>query len=82
MIARNSLSPIIGSLFHPTYMLVNAIILGKIEVDPVKCEAAGNDEYHPDCIGADVYLSAFGLGSSTMSIILLASGICFTIGLS
>jgi hypothetical protein len=82
MISSYSFSPIIGSLFHPTYMLVNAMILGKIEVDPVKCEAAGNDKNHADCIGPDVYLSAFGIGSSTMSIILLASGICFTIGLS
>ena len=81
-IARNSFSPIVGSLFHPTYMLVNAMILGKIKVDPAKCAAAGNDKNHPDCIEADVYLSAFGIGSATMSIILLASGICFTIGLS
>lgn len=82
MILRNSIYPIIGSLFHPTYMLVNAMILGQIKLDPKKCEAAGNDEYHPDCINAEVYLSAFGIGSSTMSIILLASGLCFTLGLS
>ena len=82
MIFRNSIWPIIGSLFHPTYMLVNSMILGKLELDPEKCEAAGGDEYHPDCIGSEKYQAAFGIGSSTMGIILLASGICFTIGLS
>ena len=52
MIFVNSISPIIGSLFHPTYMLVNAMILGQIKLDDQKCAAAGNDEYHPDCISA------------------------------
>jgi hypothetical protein len=63
-------------------MLVNAVILGNIVVDPVKCAAANNDPYHQDCVSAKTFVSAFGLGSSTMSIILLAPGLCFTIGLS
>jgi hypothetical protein len=30
MIMNQSVWPIIGMLFHPSYMMVNAVILGKI----------------------------------------------------
>ena len=63
-------------------MLVNAIILGQIKVDQQKCDAAGNDIYSSDCINATTFVAAFGLGSATMSIFMLAPGLCFTIGLS
>lgn len=63
-------------------MLINAIILGQIKVDPEKCNAVGNDIYNYDCISAKTFVSAFGLGSATMSIFMLAPGLCFTIGLS
>jgi hypothetical protein len=46
MIMKQSIWPIVGFIFHPTYMLVNAVILGNIVVDPVKCAAANNDPYH------------------------------------
>jgi Na+-driven multidrug efflux pump len=70
-IMRQSVWPIIGSLFHPTYLLVNAIVLGRITCNPGE-----------ECIKAETYLAAFGLGSSLMSIVLLASGICFVLGLN
>jgi Na+-driven multidrug efflux pump len=54
-------------------MLVNSIILGKIECDPE------GDGY---CLSAKTYLAAFGLGSSLMSILLLASGLCYVLGLN
>jgi len=52
-------------------MLVNSIILGKVECDP-----------EDDCVSAKTYLAAFGLGSSLMSILLLASGLCYVLGLN
>lgn len=70
MIQDQSVWPIIGFLFHPSYMLVNAIILGNIQCKP-----------EDGCITAKTYLAAFGLGSSLMSIVLLATGLCFVFGL-
>jgi Na+-driven multidrug efflux pump len=70
-IFKQSVWPIIGSLFHPSYLLVNSVILGQIKCDPTET-----------CIPAKTYLAAFGLGSSLMSIILTASGLCYCIGLS
>jgi len=40
MIADRSMWPIVGSLFHPTYMLVNAKVLGGMDPDAALC---GND---------------------------------------
>ena len=62
-------------------MMINAIILGQTKVDDAKCQAAGNLATHPDCISSKDYVAAFGIGSATMSIILLATGLCFTLGL-
>ena len=62
-------------------MMINAIILGQTNVDPEKCKAAGNIPTHPDCIDSKDYVAAFGIGSATMSIVLLATGLCFTLGL-
>ena len=70
-ISKQSSWPIIAALFHPCYMLVNSIVLGKI-----KCVS---DDV---CSSARTNLAAFGLGSSLMSIILLASGVCFCLGLN
>lgn len=61
--------------------MVNAIILGKIKMDQEKCKIAGGEPCHPDCISSKDYVAAFGIGSATMSIILLATGLCFTLGL-
>lgn len=80
MIAERSLWPIIGSLFHPVYMMVNARVLGGIHVDSELCAALSADD--PSCISAKRYLAAFGLGSSTLSIVMIATAMCFTIGLS
>lgn len=70
-IINQSVQPIFGSLFHPSYMLINSIILGQIQCDP-----------STGCHSAKTYLAAFGLGSSLMSILLLASGLCYTLGLN
>lgn len=85
MIMKTSIFPIIGCLFHPSYMLVNAKLLGKAVLDTDKC--GGKPEFVGDvinynCIKAETYLASFGIASSTMSIILLATGVCFIFGLS
>jgi len=84
MIADRTMWPIIGSLFHPVYMLVNAKVLGGIIPDPAVCgEGASEDTLESfDCITAKTYLASFGLASSTMGIMLLAVGTCFVIGLT
>lgn len=58
-------------------MLVNAVILGKIQIDEKACKL---DKI--ECIGPKTYLAAFGVGSSTLGIILLASGLTYCVSLS
>ena len=60
-------------IFHPTYLLVNARLLGQIEC---------SDDTEEECISSKTYVAAFGMGSSTIGILLLAPGICFCFGLS
>ena len=84
MIFKQSLWPIIGMLFHPTYMLVNAKILGSID-KPAKClvpDVSEEVKNSFDCISAKTYLAAFGVASSSMGIILLAVGVTFNLGLT
>lgn len=85
MVMKTSIFPIIGMLFHPSYMLVNAKLLGRNEVDADAC--GGKPEYVGDvinyeCISAETYLASFGIASSTMGIVLLATGVCYVLGLS
>ena len=82
MISKMSFFPIFGMLFHPMYMLVNAQILGNMELDPVKCGKDATEEMLKsfECITAETYLASFGLASATMGIFVLAPGICFTLG--
>lgn len=56
-------------IFHPTYTMVNTKILGGL-----------NDASDP--ISAKTYLAAYGLGSSTVSLILLAPCVTFCLGLN
>lgn len=80
MIFNNSVWQVFGFLFHPCYMLVNAKILGQME-DQV-C-AVGSDGIEVcEAIGPKVHLAAFGLGSSTIGLLLLANGDCFSDGLT
>lgn len=83
MIAKYSFFPIVGMLFHPMYMLVNAQILGNMELNQEKCGKDATEEMLKsfECITAETYLASFGLASSTMGIFLLAPGICFNLGL-
>ena len=83
MISKYSFLPIVGMLFHPMYMLVNAQILGNMELNPEKCGKDATEEMLKsfECITAETYLASFGLASSTMGIFLLAPGICFNLGL-
>ena len=81
MILKLSFSPILGYLFHPSYMMINVKVLGLIkppEGDQCsKPEAADTVE----CMNGEQYQAAFGIGSSTVAIFLLASSICFSCGL-
>ena len=87
MIFQRTMWPILGSIFHPTYMMVNAKILGQMTIDTEKCAgmpAIPRDVLSPtfDCVTAQTYLASFGMGSATMSIILLAPIMCFTMALN
>jgi len=70
-------------LFHPMYMLVNAQILGNLQLDESKCGANATEEMLKsfDCVTAETYVASFGLASATMGVFLLAPGICFMMGL-
>ena len=37
MILYQSLWPIIGNLLHPSYMTVNAVLMGQMKADSEKC---------------------------------------------
>jgi Na+-driven multidrug efflux pump len=80
MIAEKSVYPIIGMLFHPSYMLVNAKLLGQVVPDASVCPV-GVEVDTIECVRGEQYLAAFGLASSTIGIILLAPGICFALGI-
>jgi len=84
MIMKMSFLPIVGMLFHPMYMLINAQTLGNMELDPVKCGKDATAEMLEsfECVTAETYLASFGLASATLSIFLLAPGICFVLGLT
>ena len=78
-----SLWPILGTLFHPMYMLINARILGNLELDPIKCGPDATKEVLAsfDCVDNKSYLAAFGLASATIGILFLAPGICYSLAL-
>lgn len=44
MITKQSAFPIIGMLFHPMYMLVNAQILGNLRLDEAICGPDASQE--------------------------------------
>jgi hypothetical protein len=80
MIFERSIWPIIGSIFHPVYMMVNAKILGSIE-NPSNC--LSHTGTAPDeCITPATYLAAFGLASSLLGIVFISVGSCFVISLN
>jgi Na+-driven multidrug efflux pump len=83
MITKQSTFPILGMLFHPMYMLVNAQILGNLQLDQSKCGSEATHEMLQslECVSAETYLASFGLASATMGIFLLAPGCCFNQGL-
>ena len=70
MIYHQSIWSVFSSLAHPSYLMVNAVILGRIEC------------LDKDCIPARTYLASFGVGSSSIGIVLLASSLTFTAALS
>mmetsp|Transcript_4761 Transcript_4761/g.8150 ORF Transcript_4761/g.8150 Transcript_4761/m.8150 type:complete len:89 (+) Transcript_4761:217-483(+) len=84
MIMNQSFFPIIGSIFHPAYMMINAVILGNLEPN-VACfdESQTFKADFPDkCYDVKINQAAFGIGSSTMSILLLAPNMCYCLSLS
>jgi hypothetical protein len=74
---KRSMWPRFGSLFNPVYMMINASILGNLK-PPAEC--IGDNE-RLECATSEIYLAALGLGSSAMSIIILAPLNCFALGL-
>ena len=85
-ILKQAIFPIVGNMFHPTYLMINTSILGKIQPDascPKESKVYSSlDDVDWKCITAKEYVAAFGLGSSYLGIILLASGFCYTGALS
>eukprot|EP00356_Strombidium_inclinatum_P007903 CAMPEP_0170482006 /NCGR_PEP_ID=MMETSP0208-20121228/2219_1 /TAXON_ID=197538 /ORGANISM="Strombidium inclinatum, Strain S3" /LENGTH=508 /DNA_ID=CAMNT_0010754799 /DNA_START=8 /DNA_END=1534 /DNA_ORIENTATION=+ len=82
MILAKSIFPIVGTLFHPTYMMANAVYSDQIKSDPAACAAAGHDPANENCITGETFQAAFGLGSATMGIIMQAPVLCFNLGLA
>lgn len=60
-------------------MMINVKLLGSIEVDKTKCKVPDSDT--PECMTSEQYQAAFGIGSSTLAIVLLACSLCFCLGL-
>ena len=81
MIFGVSTFPIIGMLFHPTYLMMNSKLLGSVKPDPALCSGADASS-KIECVPAATYLAAFGIGSSTMGITMLSVGITMIIGLT
>ena len=84
MIGNQSLWPIVGNLLHPSYMTVNAVLMGQMKVDSEVCTEALTEEQKLSitaCAGPEDHLAAFGMGSATVSIIIFASAWSYTAGL-
>lgn len=47
MIFNRSLLSILGIVFHPTYLLVNITVLGKLKPDPIICADENSVLKHP-----------------------------------
>ena len=54
-----------------------------MKADEELCGAKASEEVRNslECVSAESYLAAFGLGSSSLGIVLLAVAICFTLSL-
>jgi len=85
MVTARSFIAILGVIFHPTYLMINISILSKFNPDPVKCNSDNLDDLKinsSECMEGLDLNAAFGLASSTLSIILQATGSCFCMGLN
>mmetsp|Transcript_2011 Transcript_2011/g.3558 ORF Transcript_2011/g.3558 Transcript_2011/m.3558 type:complete len:323 (-) Transcript_2011:489-1457(-) len=82
MILSRSILPIIGTLFHPSYMMANAVYSDMIKPNSEKCALSDDPVYNENCISGETFQAAFGLGSSTMGILMMAPLICFNMGLT
>lgn len=83
IVIKQSIPPIVGSLFHPSYMMVNALILGRITL-PDYCKDKDYEvpEDSFECMGPEDYLSAFGIASSTIGIAILSTSFCYIAALN
>lgn len=82
MMMKFSIWQIIGALFHPSYMLVNSKLLGTHKTPEAQCAVGMPDVGTIKCVSATTYLASFGLASSTLGILMLATSMCFAMGLS
>ncbi len=55
MILAKSIFPIIGTLFHPSYMMANAVYSDMIKYDPAACAAVDYDKTNEACIKGDSF---------------------------
>lgn len=76
--------PIIGTLLHPMYMLVNGVVLGNSKLDLDLCGPNATKEILDsfDCLDNKTLLASFGLGSATIGIYVFAPCICYSLALS
>ena len=74
--------PILSMLFHPSYMMVNIKVLGMVQRDEGACTTFFGEQVDTvECMTGKQLQAAFGIGSSTISILLLASASSFVTGL-
>ena len=78
MIVKASSFPILGMIFHPAYMMINARLLGQVQIDKAFCALPDNQK-SVKCITAEKYVAGFGIASSTLAILYLAIGVCFAL---
>ena len=84
-ITNQSLWPILGTIFHPTYMMVNAVLLGRLKIDKKLCPdtlTAKQKKESMDCVTDEQYLAAFGIGSAVIGMLVFATIWCYAAALS
>jgi len=55
MILKQSAPIIVGMIFHPFYMMINAVYLGRLEVDPNCTDSSFKEENPNYCISSKIF---------------------------
>ena len=76
IIAQQAIWPVIGALFHPAYMIINAVLLGKLKPDTAVCTDQNFLTF--ECATGKQYLAAFGLGQAVCSLVVFSTGTTYS----